>query len=52
MTENKKPTQREIDNAAESVLVTAVSEKQRLAKIQAEKLAITAGFTRSKLAIQ
>ena len=52
MIENKKPTQQEIDKAAESVLFTAVSEKQRLAKIQAEKLAITAGFVRSKLAIQ
>ena len=51
MIENKKPTQQEIDKTAESVF-TAAAEKQRLAKIQAEKLAITAGFTRSKLAIQ
>ena len=52
MVENKKPTQQDIDRIAESALITAFAEKQRLAEIQAEKLAITAGFVRSKLAIQ
>ena len=51
MLEKKAPTQQEINQIAESVFLAA-AEKQLAEKRQAEKLDVTAGFVRSKLAIQ
>lgn len=51
MLNEKAPTQREVDQIAESIFAVA-AEKQLATESQAKKLDITASFIRSKLAIQ